>query len=133
MHFRFGFLPDSDRSDNIISSPSSQQNSTMYVHYTGNVLIKAQWRECNTQRITYGQHLMLIFNQVINTYHLLHLILLLMINLKVNGLCVDFGGTIIILLIFPAALVISLTHSKLSVKTWTSSYKSFVHNLYTEL
>ena len=51
------------------------------------------------QKIISGQHLILILNLIIKTSCLHHLILLLMINLKRSGSCVDFGGTIIILLI----------------------------------
>ena len=51
--FRFGFLPDLDRNghDDLNSLPS-QHNNTMYVHYTGSVLIKAQWRECTCNQNT---------------------------------------------------------------------------------
>ena len=48
LYFRFGFLPDLDRNghDDLNSLPSPQYNNTIYVHYTGSVLIKAQRREC---------------------------------------------------------------------------------------
>ena len=48
LYFRFGFVPDLDRNghDDLNSLPFPQYNNTMYVHYTGSVLIKAQWREC---------------------------------------------------------------------------------------
>ena len=53
--FRYGFLPDLDRNgqDDLTSSP--QQNNTMYVHYTGSVLFKAQWKECDCNQNTGDQ------------------------------------------------------------------------------
>ena len=67
------------------------------------------------------------------TNYLHHLIVLMMTEMKVIGLCVDFFGTTIILLTKLASLMISSTHFKLSVRTSISNYKHFVHNLYTEI
>ena len=49
--YGFGFLPDLDRNGQD-DSLSSQQNNVMYVHYTGNVLFKAQWRKYKCNQIT---------------------------------------------------------------------------------
>jgi len=67
------------------------------------------------------------------TNYLHHLIVLMMTEMKVIGLCVDFCGTTIILLTKLASFMISSTHFKLSVRTSISNYKYFVHNLYTEI
>ena len=50
--FRFGFLPDLDRNGQDDALSSAQQNNTMYVHYTGSFLFKAQWRECKCNQNT---------------------------------------------------------------------------------
>ena len=77
--------------------------------------------------------MLLTLNLIIKTYYLHHSIVLMMTETKVIGLCVDFGGTTIILLTKLASLMISSTHFKLSVRTWISNYKNFVLNLHTKM
>ena len=74
---------------------------------------------------------MLLTSNRANYLH--HSMVLMMTEMKVIGLCVDFCGTTIILLTKLASLVISSTHFKLSVRTWISNYRNFVCNLYTEM